>query len=66
MTKLESYMEGGRFQAAQFYAEVDGHPTQRGLHLALEELRFFSRETVILGTYPAHIYRIADGAAEAD
>ncbi len=66
MTKLESYMEGGRFQAAQFYAEVDGHPAQRNLQRALEELRFFSRETVILGVYPAHIYRITDGAAEAD
>jgi prephenate dehydratase len=66
MTKLESYMEGGRFQAAQFYAEVDGHPSQRNLQLALEELRFFSRETAILGVYPAHIYRITDGAAEAD
>ena len=66
MTKLESYMEGGRFQAAQFYAEVDGHPAQRPLQLAFEELRFFSRETAILGVYPAHIYRVTDGAAEAD
>ena len=26
MTKLESYLVGGRFNAAQFYAEVEGHP----------------------------------------
>ena len=26
MTKLESYMVGGRFTATQFYADVEGHP----------------------------------------
>ena len=57
MTKLESYLVGGRFNAAQFYAEVEGHPENRGLHLALEELGFFSREVRILGVYPQHPYR---------
>jgi prephenate dehydratase len=57
MTKLESYLVGGRFHAAQFYAEVEGHPEHRGLHLALEELAFFSREVRILGVYPQHSYR---------
>jgi prephenate dehydratase len=57
MTKLESYMVDGHFAAAQFYAEVDGHPADRALALALEELRFFSKEVTILGTYPAHPYR---------
>jgi len=27
MTKLESYMVGGRFTATQFYADVEGHPS---------------------------------------
>ena len=54
MTKLESYMVGGRFTATQFYADVEGHPEDRPLSLALEELRFFSREVKILGIYPAH------------
>ena len=58
MTKLESYMLDGTFAAAQFYAEVDGHPADRGLTLALEELRFFSKEVRILGTYPAHPHRL--------
>src|SRR6185437_13261687 len=40
MTKLESYMVGGRFTATQFYADVEGHPEDRPLKLALEELRF--------------------------
>lgn len=57
MTKLESYLVGGRFNAAQFYAEVEGHPEHRSVHLALEELAFFSREVRILGVYPQHSYR---------
>ncbi|MEK9679912.1 MAG: prephenate dehydratase [Rhodospirillaceae bacterium] len=57
MTKLESYLVGGGFVAAQFYAEVDGHPDDTGLKFALEELEFFSHEVRILGTYPAHPFR---------
>jgi len=57
MSKLESYMLGGSFNATQFYAEVDGHPSDRSLTLALEELRFFAKEVIVLGTYPAHPYR---------
>ena len=65
MTKLESYMEGGRFTATQFYAEVDGHPEERPLALALEELRFFSREVRILGVYPGHPFRRDASQGEA-
>jgi prephenate dehydratase len=57
MTKLESYMVEGNFFATQFYADVEGHPEDRGLVLALEELAFFSREMKILGVYPAHPFR---------
>lgn len=57
LTKLESYMVEGRFLATQFYAEVDGHPDDRSLRLAMEELAFFSKETRILGVYPAHPFR---------
>ena len=59
MTKLESYMVGGRFAATQFYADVEAHPEDRPLALALEELEFFSTEVKILGVYPAHPVRIA-------
>ena len=58
MTKLESYMLEGEFTATQFLADVDGHPDDRGLKLALEELEFFSKEVRILGVYPAHPFRI--------
>jgi prephenate dehydratase len=57
MTKLESYMLGGTFSATQFYADVEAHPEERRLALALEELRFFSREVKILGVYPGHPFR---------
>jgi prephenate dehydratase len=62
MTKLESYMVGGAFAATQFYADVEAHPEDRSLVLALEELAFFSREVKILGVYPAHPARIAASA----
>jgi prephenate dehydratase len=57
MTKLESYMVEGNFFATQFYADVDGHPEDRQLVLAFEELSFFSKEMKILGVYPAHKFR---------
>ncbi len=57
MTKLESYMVGGRFTQTQFYADVEGHPEERPLKLALEELDFFAREVKILGVYPANPFR---------
>ena len=57
MTKLESYMVGGNFFATQFYADVEGHPDDRALVLALEELAFFSKELSVLGVYPAHPFR---------
>ena len=57
MTKLESYMVGGSFSATVFFAEVDGHPSDRALTHALAELDYFSREIRIMGVYPAHPYR---------
>jgi prephenate dehydratase len=59
MTKLESYMIEGNFFATQFYADVDGHPDDRNLAFALEELKFFSKELRIVGVYPAHPFRVA-------
>jgi prephenate dehydratase len=53
MTKLESYQLDGQFFATQFYADVEGHPDDRPLALALEELEFFSTRVRIFGVYPA-------------
>jgi prephenate dehydratase len=68
MTKLESYQLGGRFFATQFYADVEGHPEDRDLQLALEELEFFSAEFRIVGIYPASPFRknIAEPAENRD
>ena len=59
MTKLESYMVDGSFQATQFYADVQGHPKERALELALEELEFVCQPKTlrILGVYPGHRFR---------
>ena len=65
MTKLESYMVDGEFFATQFYADVDGHPDDRNLAFALEELKFFSREFRIVGVYPAHPFRDTFGEQDA-
>jgi prephenate dehydratase len=59
MTKLESYIRAGSFDVSMFYADIEGHPEQRPVRLALEELKFFSRELRIIGTYPAHPFRQA-------
>ncbi|HUL09399.1 MAG TPA: prephenate dehydratase [Candidatus Acidoferrum sp.] len=61
IVKLESYMIDAWFTVAQFYAEIEGHPDQRSVRLALEELGFFSREVRILGVYPAHSFRRGGG-----
>jgi len=53
MTKLESYMLDGSFTATQFYADIEGHPDDRNVKLALEELGYFTSHLKILGVYPA-------------
>ena len=58
MTKLESYQLEGSFYATQFYADIEGHPTDSAVRLALEELEFFTSYMRILGVYPAHSYRL--------
>src|SRR4029078_12868974 len=41
MTKLGSYHAEGTFNATMFYADIEGHPSDRMVRLALEELSFF-------------------------
>ncbi|MEL6646913.1 MAG: prephenate dehydratase [Pseudomonadota bacterium] len=53
MTKLESYMVGGKFTATQFYSDIEGHPDDPAVMRALEELEYFTSELVMLGVYPA-------------
>ena len=57
LTKLESYLEGGTFSAAMFFAEVEGHPDETRMKLAFEELAGFSTSVRQLGVYPADPFR---------
>jgi prephenate dehydratase len=53
MTKLESYMVGGSFTATEFYADIEGHPDDANVKLALDELSYFTSQFNLLGVYPA-------------
>jgi prephenate dehydratase len=57
MTKLESYMVDGSFTATQFYADIEGHPDDANVRLALDELTYFTNNLEILGVYPAALER---------
>ncbi|HVQ10398.1 MAG TPA: prephenate dehydratase [Methyloceanibacter sp.] len=57
MTKLESYQLEGSFNATMFYADIEGHPDERLVKLAMEELAFFTSEMRLLGTYKASPFR---------
>lgn len=59
ITKLESYMVDGHFEATQFYCDIEGHIDDVNVRQAFEELDFFAAEIRILGCYPAHAYRSA-------
>jgi prephenate dehydratase len=56
MVKLESYVDK-HFKVARFYADVEGHIDEPSLQLAFQELNFFAKRVLMLGTYPAHEYR---------
>ncbi|MEU1352041.1 prephenate dehydratase [Streptomyces sp. NPDC005795] len=58
LTKIESYQIGAGLNPSRFYVEVEGHPDEPRVALALQELRFFSSEVRLLGTYPAHPHRL--------
>ncbi len=55
--KIESYLEGNKFNSALFYCEIEGHPDDLGFQHALDELGFFAGDIRMLGTYPLHAYR---------
>lgn len=57
LTKLESYIEGGAFEAAMFFAEIEGHIEEHRVQLAFDELRAHSTSLTVLGVYPADVFR---------
>lgn len=58
--KLESYIPGGAARdSAQFFLTFEGHPQERHVQQALEELGFFCRKVTVLGVYPSDPRRFA-------
>ena len=53
MIKLESYIRAGANGSAQFFMTFEGHPRQRPVQLAIEELGFFTQKVNVLGVYLA-------------
>ena len=59
MLKLESYIQAGTHGSAQFFMTFEGHPRQRPVQLAIEELGFFTQKVNVLGVYPADKKRVS-------
>ena len=57
MTKLESYINPQGFDVAQFYADIEGHPENENVKLALEEMKYFCKRIDILGVYKMSDFR---------
>lgn len=60
MLKLESYIPGGISKQAKFFVSIEGHPSQRNISLALEEVGFFSKKIKVLGVYEADEQRFPE------
>jgi len=57
LLKLESYIPGKTRELAKFFVTFEGHPKDRPVKLALEELSFFCENVTLLGSYYADASR---------
>jgi len=57
LLKLESYIPGKTRELAKFFVTFEGHPKDRPVKLALEELSFFCKNVTLLGSYYADASR---------
>ena len=57
ITKLESYIHPQGFDVAQFYIDFEGHPDDKSVKLAFEEMKFFCKEFKVLGVYKKSKFR---------
>jgi prephenate dehydratase len=55
--KIESYSIKGTMRVSQFHIDIEGHPEEGNVVLALDELSFFADDVKMLGTYTPHEYR---------
>ncbi len=53
LLKIESYIPSGASKTAQFFISFEGHPDERNVQLAIEELGFFCKKVNVLGVYLA-------------
>ena len=53
LLKWESYIPSGKSSQAKFFISIEGHPSERNVSLALEEVGFFSKSVKLLGVYYA-------------
>ncbi|WP_294966452.1 hypothetical protein [Sulfurimonas sp.] len=57
LIKIESYSGSGTLTVSQFHIDVEGHPDEVNVKLALEELAYFANTVKMLGTYIPHLMR---------
>jgi len=53
LLKLESYIPSKKKELAKFFVTMEGHPKERAVQLAMEELEFFCENVTVLGSYYA-------------
>jgi len=54
LLKLESYSMPGSLQVSRFHIDIEAHPKEKRLKLALDELKYFAKEIKYLGVYEKH------------
>ncbi|MCX5617521.1 prephenate dehydratase [Bombella sp. TMW 2.2543] len=57
MTRIESYMLGGSFEASRFLMDIEGSPDEQKVHDALLELAKASQDHHVLGSYSRSSFR---------
>jgi prephenate dehydratase len=57
LLKLESYSMTGSLQVSRFHIDIEAHPDEKRLKLALDELSYFAKEIKYLGVYEKNVER---------
>lgn len=52
LSRLESYLVGGTFNAAEFFVDIEAHPNTPAMQKALQKLAQVTTEIRQMGTYP--------------
>ena len=53
LSRLESYLVGGTFKAAEFFVDIEAHPQDPRMLNAMDELAHFTTEIRHMGSYPS-------------